>query len=816
MQKLVFINGAGDQIDLTSIADNFGIVNWEGLSNTDLNIQSQQVPFEDGGVFLDALMEQREIAVTVAIQDNGNLELRYQKKRELISVLNPKAGEGVLIYTNDYLSKQIKAVPQIPLFENKNSNDAGTLKAEVAFTCCNPYWEDLEETTIELSLDETVKIENNGDKDTGFVLDFFQTDGVTNPKLTSITEDKIIKYDGELEKNLKISTETGNKDAITQDLDFNVIARNINLFSICKGRGIYLVGGSGGVLLTSEDLVNWKSQNSGASSLINSIVYSKRQGLYLLATGAIRVSNDAINWKLIGVNANYLFYDDVTGYVYAIDSTTIKRSFDCENWTVVYTIPEGATYSLGNNLLRDANGLYNLTEGYKLTSADGESWTLESTQGGTSSNIRSVLYRNGKYIAVGGTHIYSSSDGTSYTEQTFSGYDFRSVVYWDKISSYVVISRTVGLMVSSDGESWSASTTVLGYNLFIDSNIMLSISNVINKFTSISEYETIYSDIEQIYASCEGIKNGVLLSSGPNKKIYKSTDDGKISLLYESQLTLNSLCKIKDFVIACGNQTLLKSTDETNWISKATVSVWLQSVAYNKRDNVIIVVGNQGTVLRSTDNGETWTPQTIGVTNDLYSVCFSKKHNKFVAVGLNIIADSSDGISWNVNTTPPASFIKITCADDSDILIASLNVNNSGRIYKSTDIENWELVHSMPAYMTVNGLSYVSEYGYFFAMGYFGKIYISSSGSVWKEVFSYQENNYIRTLTFSKEQDKILFFGTIFTECTQTNIESVINKISNNSDMGLSLKKGINEFFITADEGVFNARIKFRQKYIGV
>ena len=77
MQKLVFINGAGKEIDLSS--GNFAVVNWEGLSNTDLNIQSQQVPFQDGGVFLDALIEQREIAVTVAIYDGNNLELRYQK-----------------------------------------------------------------------------------------------------------------------------------------------------------------------------------------------------------------------------------------------------------------------------------------------------------------------------------------------------------------------------------------------------------------------------------------------------------------------------------------------------------------------------------------------------------------------------------------------------------------------------------------------------------------------------------------------------------------------------------------------------------------
>ena len=104
MQKLKFINGNGVEIDLTDKV-NFGIIAWEGFSADGLNIQSQQVPFQDGGVFLDALMEQRELSVTVAINAKGDLEKRYRLRRELISVLNPKLGEGVLIYTDNYLSK---------------------------------------------------------------------------------------------------------------------------------------------------------------------------------------------------------------------------------------------------------------------------------------------------------------------------------------------------------------------------------------------------------------------------------------------------------------------------------------------------------------------------------------------------------------------------------------------------------------------------------------------------------------------------------------------------------------------------------------
>ena len=105
MQKLVWKNSLGDEIDLTS--GNYGITQWDGFSNTSLNIQSQQVPFQDGGIFLDALMEQRELSVTLKVQDNGNLEERYRMRRELIHALNPKLGEGYLIYTNDLISNRI-------------------------------------------------------------------------------------------------------------------------------------------------------------------------------------------------------------------------------------------------------------------------------------------------------------------------------------------------------------------------------------------------------------------------------------------------------------------------------------------------------------------------------------------------------------------------------------------------------------------------------------------------------------------------------------------------------------------------------------
>ena len=217
MQKLVWQNANGVELDLTS--GNYGITEWEGFSNASLNIQSQQVPFQDGGVFLDALIEQRELSVTLAMQDNNNLELRYQQRREIISALNPKLGEGYLIYTNDYTSKRIKCVAQIPLFETHNSDTVGTPKASLSWTACEPYWEDVNETVVESGTGETYfAINNTGDIAVGFKAEI---EGTSEKRVTlfSQTQNKKIEIENtEPIGNFQINTNLGQKAVSSRTL----------------------------------------------------------------------------------------------------------------------------------------------------------------------------------------------------------------------------------------------------------------------------------------------------------------------------------------------------------------------------------------------------------------------------------------------------------------------------------------------------------------------------------------------------------------------------------------------------------------------
>ena len=297
MQKLIFRNANGVEVDLTS--GDFGIPDWKGFSDVSLNLQTQQVPFQDGSVYLDGLLGNREISVTLAVNDNNDLKKRYELRRNLIEILNPKLGEGTLIYKNDYLMRQIKGVPLLPVFKNKNSNDRGTLKASLAWTCTNPYWEDVEETRIHLTAGARKAVRNDGDVPCQVKVDLF-TNGVTNPQIKNFTENKKIHLNGTFTNGININTNVGEKSVSTEELEFKLSDFGVELYSITysESLGLFVAVGVSGTILTSTDGITWNPRTSGTSQLLYSITYSENLGLFVRVgySGTILTSTDGITW----------------------------------------------------------------------------------------------------------------------------------------------------------------------------------------------------------------------------------------------------------------------------------------------------------------------------------------------------------------------------------------------------------------------------------------------------------------------------------------------------------------------------------------
>ena len=362
MQKLVWQNANGDSIDLTS--GNYGITQWEGFSNTSLNIQSQQVPFQDGGVFLDALIEQRELSVTLKMQDNGNLQERYRMRRELVHILNPKLGEGYLIYTNDFISKRIKCVAQVPLFETHNSNDSGTPKASLAWTACEPYWEDLEETSVFLKSGERYIINNEGDVDIGI-------------KVTSYGElEDFSVINQNTEKNISLKGNISGKVLINTNIGKKEVIKSVGTLHYLQGseyRG--LIERFGNIVVCGFSILVYPNYNNSVINVNTDVVINDiEQNSDIVVAGgvggALYYSNNLKSWTKIQVGSS-----DISLIEYSTNKFYLKDVYNSQ-----YESSDGTTWTStsGHVFTKDKNKIYKNSMYYRINNHDYKSYLQKS------------------------------------------------------------------------------------------------------------------------------------------------------------------------------------------------------------------------------------------------------------------------------------------------------------------------------------------------------------------------------------------------------------------------------------------------------
>ena len=852
MQKLVFINGNGNQIDLT--AGNFGITNWSGLSNTGLNIQTQQVPFEDGAVFLDALMEQREISVTVAIYDGNNLELRYQKKRELISALNPKLGEGTLIYTNDYLSRQIKAVPQIPLFENKNSNDAGTLKASVAFSCPSPYWEDLEEIEVNFNITQQPIIENNGDVPAQIKINFVPTsDDVTNPQLINTSTDKKIMYTGELSDILNIDTNIGQKKAMLKKQSLKYSNISTEIYDIDYGNGVYVAVGTS-FIFYSHDGINFNVCEKDKDRY-RYVKYIKELGLFLIYGGThIFKSTNGIDWEIAYNNSQSLTFYKAIYFNNKVmvfgNKKTILTSSDCINWTVqeqdltsteIYydaDIYQGELFVIKG--IGSTRYLYKSSDGINFSSLSQLQRAYNNLSCSDTDETIFVYYSNNDYPVKSTDGGYSWTE--SYPSTTFLHKIFYSKVFkkFFAISAYGQIkyydlqndiwrSLDSHLPMTNDNFSLNAicdsdylhSITIMGRN-----NVLLTTYNGID-FVDDSKingpfYSLSYSDDKNTF--CIGAENRIYFSKDLyNFELVKLYEPSQ-SYYYYSIATLYS-SKQKCFIVAVEymygihneRNFLAVSEDGFNW-SEITLPFTNEifTIVYNPYLDLYFI-GGRNFLYKSSDLYN-WTEVQLPTYSEgfeIRAIAFSEEETIFAGYfsGYNIVIKTTDGINYSAINMPSYSnyIADIIYVDSLDLFcLVSYDVKifllQSDIVVRTTSLEGYG-----------HAIVYSKEWSCFFVFGN-----NSDSTQFIKKSFNgidFEDVNYnIALVEKSINANKEVCFlggesiGKIVLETTQ----NVINKISEDSDIGLNLQVGKNKLMIVRSEGEFSCSISYRQKYIGV
>jgi hypothetical protein len=172
----------------------------------------------------------------------------------------------------------------------------------------------------------------------------------------------------------------------------------------------------------------------------------------------------------------------------------------------------------------------------------------------------------------------------------------------------------------------------------------------------------------------------------------------------------------------------MTSTDGQIWAVQVTgITDNLNGVAFSAQGGTYIVVGENGTILQSTDGAITWAIVTTPVATDLLAVTYSQSLSTFVAVGSSgTIIVSATGATWESKVSGVVGNLNGVTSYLSTVLAAG----DLGVVVASQDLTNW----SFRTTGTVNNLTGITTETFgasniAFAVGDLGTIITSSDSN---------------------------------------------------------------------------------------
>lgn len=827
MQKLIYRNPNGEEVNLTD--GDFGVISWSGFDNTNLEVQNEQVPFHDGSVYLDSLLTERDLSINVAINDNNNLEKRYELRSYLISILNPKLGEGELIYQNDFLIKRIVCIPHIPQFSNKNMNTSGSVKAKIDFTASDPYWEDLDDNIIECSKGN-VFIENKGNVPTSLKFNF-STESMENLTIKNLTNNKKIELDETITKDIEINTGFGSKNVTSKVLQLKSF-EGLNFKSIAfSQKDSLFMGVLGEAIAKSYNGIEWEIDYSNSFGLyLNKIIYSEHYKKFFLGTrDKLYSSLDGINWESV-YTLNYgqitpLFCKDETIFlsIYKNNQYYLSVTSDFTTFNEVsYTIND---VCYGNNLFVAVGN-----NGVIITSSDGETWTTRTS--GINTTLSSICYDNNIFVTVGSSGvILSSSDAETWTTRT-SGVEslfsnsIASVTYDSSFNLFVAVGAFTSILTSSDGETWTK----------IDFENVSFTNKSCAYYCDDLSLILVAGESKQVYTSNDGVDWFVLqdgTKSEFNHMIYdkynnqfiaplnggiKTSPDG-INWTVISDIVTNSISCNESGLYVCtkeyNTEHMMVSEDLITWrevdISSLVEFNEVMKLYYSKLINKFIAYGNGGTILVSPD-GINWSKKESR-NFALLSMC--ENDDLIVCTGnSNGIITSSDGETWTSRRYIP----NVPNNDLPYCMYCKRNkkfiTTYKGNVLTSPDGINWTRYNMVNFYGTdpIN-IIYHDFKNIYIGLQYY-RIMISQDGINWDLLY---DTTKFEDLIYSQQKNIVVLGGisSSYGVLNYVNEENLISYLTDDSDMSLNLEVGKNNLLISSI-GNIRTRIQYRQKYLGV
>jgi len=462
----------------------------------------------------------------------------------------------------------------------------------------------------------------------------------------------------------------------------------------------WAVGTSGTILKTSDGGADWRPCDSGTPyHLESAYFFDQNNGLVCGWNGTIlKTADGGFSWQTVVTPATYAlrcitFNTDSTGWAVGEKGIILTSSDRGASWSVLATNPNQEYYQISFIDARNGwivGGAWNGHDYSPLimeTKNGGQTWnSLPFAGDGLLYSVYFVSPDSGWTAGRQGQIFRTLNGGMSwFIQQGDKNYDIHSLYFHSGSNGWAVGDNGICLKTENSGQTWSlqspGSDSFLADIFFTDDEhgwivgghgtILKTASAGLNLIPALSEPQN----------HALGLSRNLTLRwqpvSGASSYYVQVADDSLFAhLVYENgnivtnEIFLSDLeenrtyyWRVKSFHEGKTSDWSLPRNFLTEGAWQAQFSTTRQKLNAVLFENLYngVSVGDNGTILRTTDGGDTWKQLPLVCRADLWSVCTTPDNAYWVAGDSSILLHSVDGgASWQKTIlSADASFEKI-------------------------------------------------------------------------------------------------------------------------------------------------------------